>query len=139
MCVYYRKHGHYYRRKHLYSRLDSAREREDKEAASQILAIITREKDKRFWQRMSHALGKPRGGACFGCRLNKRMARQWNTLGRTTSTKPYGTTSTADGSTSQSPLPFANSPSGVFLVIMPFARLRKTCWTELMSIQKTLT
>ena len=27
----------------------------------------------------------------FGCKLNKRMARQGNTLGRTNSTKPYGT------------------------------------------------
>ncbi len=67
MCDYYRKrkHSHYYRRKHLYSRLDAAREREDEEAASQILAIITQEKDKCFWRRMVNALGKPRGGACF--------------------------------------------------------------------------
>ncbi len=65
MCDYYRKHGHYYRRKHLYSRLDAAREREDEEAASQILAIITQEKDKRFWRWMANALGKPRGGTCF--------------------------------------------------------------------------
>ncbi len=65
MCDYYWKHGHYYRRKHLYSQLDAAREREDEEAASQILAIITREKDKCFWWRMTYALGKPRGGACF--------------------------------------------------------------------------
>ena len=34
-------------------------------AASQILAIITQEKDKRFWRRMANTLGKPRSGACF--------------------------------------------------------------------------
>jgi hypothetical protein len=65
MCDYYQKHGQYYRRKHLFSCLEAAKEKENKEAASQILAIIQREKDKWFWKRMTYALGKPRGGACF--------------------------------------------------------------------------
>ncbi len=30
-----------------------------------ILAIIQREKDRSFWQRLNYALSKPRGGACF--------------------------------------------------------------------------
>jgi hypothetical protein len=65
MCEYFRKNGHYYRRKHLYSCLEVAKEKEDEEAARQILAIIQREKNKRFWRRMTYALGKPWGGACF--------------------------------------------------------------------------
>ncbi len=64
-CKYFRKNGKYYWRKHLYNHLNVAKEKEDKEAARQILAIIQREKDKSFWQRMNYALGKPRGGACF--------------------------------------------------------------------------
>ena len=64
-CNYYQKNGKYHRRKHLYSRLDAAKERADEEAAKQILAIITREKDKSFWRRMSYTLGALRGGTCF--------------------------------------------------------------------------
>ncbi len=64
-CEYFRKNGRYYRRKHLYNRLNTAKEKENDEAAKQILAIIQQEKDKRFWRSMSHLLGKPRGGACF--------------------------------------------------------------------------
>jgi hypothetical protein len=64
-CNYYRKHGDYYRWKHLYSQLNEAKEKEDEEAAWQILAIIQREKERRYWRRMNYALGKPRGGACF--------------------------------------------------------------------------
>jgi hypothetical protein len=45
--------------------LDIAKEKEDKEAAKQILAIIQGEKDKSLWKRMSYLLGKVRGGACF--------------------------------------------------------------------------
>jgi hypothetical protein len=48
-CEYFRKNGHYYWRKHLYSRLEVAKEKEDEEAVRQILAIIQREKDKPFW------------------------------------------------------------------------------------------
>jgi hypothetical protein len=65
MCDYFQKHGQYHRRKHLYSHLNIAKEKEDEAAARQILAIIQREKDKQFWQRMSFALGKQRGGTCF--------------------------------------------------------------------------
>jgi hypothetical protein len=45
--------------------LDAAKEKEDKEAAKQILAIIQHKKDKSFWRRMSYSLGRPRGGVCF--------------------------------------------------------------------------
>ncbi len=64
-CKYFRKKGRCYHRKHLYNRLDAAKEKEDKEATTQIPAIIQREKDKSFWRKMSYSLGKPRGGACF--------------------------------------------------------------------------
>jgi hypothetical protein len=64
-CEYFRKNGKYYHRKYLYNHLDIAKEKEDKVAAKQILAIIQRKKDKSFWRRMSYLLGKPRGGACF--------------------------------------------------------------------------
>jgi len=57
--------GKYYQRKHLYRRLQTAKEKEDEEAECQILAIIQREKDKSFWQRLNYALGKPRGESCF--------------------------------------------------------------------------
>jgi hypothetical protein len=65
MCDYFWKHGQYYWRKHLYFRLEAAKEKEDEKAACQIVAIIQQEKVKRFWWRLSDALGKPRGGACF--------------------------------------------------------------------------
>jgi hypothetical protein len=45
--------------------LDAAKEKEDEEAAKQILAIIQHKQDKGFWRRMSYSLGKLRGGACF--------------------------------------------------------------------------
>ncbi len=43
----------------------TAKEKEDEEAAKQILAIIHHKKDKDFWRRMSYSLGKLREGACF--------------------------------------------------------------------------
>jgi hypothetical protein len=64
-CDYFRKHGKAYRRKHLYQRLDAAKEKEDEEATKKFLAIIQREKDKSFGRHLNYALGKPRGGACF--------------------------------------------------------------------------
>jgi hypothetical protein len=55
--------------------LDIAREKEDKEATNQILAIIERERDKSFWRRMSYSLGKSRGGACSRSRSSRPMAQ----------------------------------------------------------------
>jgi hypothetical protein len=49
----------------LYCRLETAKEKEDKETEHQILTIIQREKDRSFWWRLNYALGKSRGGACF--------------------------------------------------------------------------
>ncbi len=64
-CDHFRKNGKYYRRKHLYCRLEIAKEKENEEAERHILSIIQREKEKSFWRRLNYALGKPMGGACF--------------------------------------------------------------------------
>jgi hypothetical protein len=42
-----------------------AKERDDKEAEKQIIAIIQREKDKSFWRCINYVLGKHRSGPCF--------------------------------------------------------------------------
>jgi hypothetical protein len=68
-CEYLRYQGRHYRRKHLQNRLEVARENEDEEAENNILAIMRREKDRGFWWRINHVLGKPRGGACFHCQV----------------------------------------------------------------------
>ena len=70
-CDHFRKNGKYYRRKHLYRRLEIAKEKENEEAERQILLIIQQEKDKSFWRRLNYALGKPRGGACFKVQLEQ--------------------------------------------------------------------
>ena len=64
-CNHFRKHGKYYQRKHLYCRLETTKEKEDKEAERQILTIIQREKDRSFWWHLNYTLGKSWGGACF--------------------------------------------------------------------------
>jgi hypothetical protein len=47
---YFRKYGKYYQTKHLYQGcLEAAKEKEDKEAEWQTLAIIQQEMDKSFW------------------------------------------------------------------------------------------
>jgi hypothetical protein len=70
-CDYFTKHGKAYRQKHLYQCLDAAKEKEDEEAAKQILAIIQREKDRSFWCHLNYALGKPREGACFKVQVDQ--------------------------------------------------------------------
>jgi hypothetical protein len=55
-CDYFRKHSKAYRRKHLFQRLDAAKEKEDNEVAKQILAIIQREKDRSFWRQLNSQL-----------------------------------------------------------------------------------
>ncbi len=57
-CDYFWKHGKRHQRQHLNQCLERAQEREDKAAECQILAIIKREKDRAFWQRLNFALGK---------------------------------------------------------------------------------
>ena len=50
-CDYFRKHGKPHQRKHLNNRLQVAIDKEDDVAEKQILAIITREKEKSKWNR----------------------------------------------------------------------------------------
>jgi hypothetical protein len=139
MCDYYQKHGHYYRRKHLYSRLDAAREREDEEASTQILAIITRENNKRFWRRMANTLGKPRGGACFRVQIEEEDGTTREHTGQDDLHEAIWDNIHRQWFHLTESAPFANSPSGVFLVTTPSARPCKRSWTGLMSIQKFLT
>ncbi len=55
----------------MYCRLATAKEKEDKVAERQILAIIQCEKDRSFWRHLNYALDKPRGGACFKVQMEQ--------------------------------------------------------------------
>ena len=81
-CDYFRKHGKSHRRKHLNDRLQVARDKEDDEAEKQILAIITREKEKSKWNRIKYVLGKQRAGACFKVQIehNKQQRHDHRSL-----------------------------------------------------------
>ena len=60
-CKYFRKHGQRYRRKHLQSRLQAAKDRRDEEAEHRILAILAREKSRSYWRRLNYSMAKPKG------------------------------------------------------------------------------
>ena len=64
---YFRKNGKHYRRKHLHTRLEEARKREDEEAEKRILEIITRERDRAFWRRLNFAMGKYKKSLSVRC------------------------------------------------------------------------
>ena len=68
-CDHFRKNGKYYRRKHLYRRLETAKEKEDEEAEHQILAIIQQEKEITLWANRGE-------GHVSRCRWN-RQKEQW--------------------------------------------------------------
>ncbi len=55
---YFRKHGKRYRKKHLLKRAEIAQAEGKEEAVGQILAIIKREQDSAFWQRLNYTCGK---------------------------------------------------------------------------------
>jgi hypothetical protein len=57
-CKYFQKHGKQHRQQHLNQCLEAAQDWENNVAECQILAIIKREKDQAFWQRVNFALGK---------------------------------------------------------------------------------
>lgn len=57
-CNFFRQNGKSFRLQHLQSRLETAQDRKDKEAKTQILVIIQREKDCFFWQWLNYTLGK---------------------------------------------------------------------------------
>ena len=60
---YFREHGHRYRKQHLLKRVEVAKQEGRDKAAIKILAIIQREHDKSFWQKINYACGKVRGGS----------------------------------------------------------------------------
>ena len=62
-CDYFRKHGQYYRRKHLYKCLQDAKDEENEKKKKEILAINEREKSKSLWRQLNHFMGKHQGGA----------------------------------------------------------------------------
>jgi hypothetical protein len=70
-CDYFRKNGKQHRREHLNHRLQIARDREDETAEKQILAIISRERERGKWRRINYVLGKQRAGACFKVQVEK--------------------------------------------------------------------
>jgi hypothetical protein len=61
-CDYFRKNGKKYRKKHLADCLARTRDKEDSKREQEILAIIQRERDRSFWQRVNYVMGK----ACSG-------------------------------------------------------------------------
>ena len=60
---HFRKHGAWYRKKHLLKRAKIAREDGREEAAQKILAIIQRKRDKSFWRRINYTCGKVKRGS----------------------------------------------------------------------------
>jgi hypothetical protein len=62
-CKYFVQHGHQYRRSHLNTKLNEAKDRQDAIAERRILQIIQTERDKAFWRRLNWALGQRRGGS----------------------------------------------------------------------------
>ncbi len=57
-CAFYQEHGKRFRRKHLNDHLRIAQEEEDKEAIIKISAIIQREQQRSFWQKLNYFTGK---------------------------------------------------------------------------------
>jgi hypothetical protein len=62
-CSYFRKQSQYYRRKHLYKRLQDAKDEENERKEKEILAIIEHEKNKSLWRQLNYSMGKRQGGA----------------------------------------------------------------------------
>ena len=60
-CEYFRHNGERYRKRHLQTRLQAAREEDNDEAERAILAIIGRERCKARWKRLNYAMGRQQG------------------------------------------------------------------------------
>jgi hypothetical protein len=60
---HFRKHGAWYRKKHLLKRAKIAREDGREEAAQKNMAISQREREKSFWRRINYTCGKVKGGS----------------------------------------------------------------------------
>jgi hypothetical protein len=94
MCNYFWKHGHYYRRKHLYSRLDIAKEKEDEEAARQILDIIQQKKINNSGGECLMLWGGNKAEHVSGFRLSKGTGQRRNKLAKRSCRRRSGITST---------------------------------------------
>ncbi len=57
-CVFYQEHGKRFRRKHLEKWRQIAKEEEDKDTFNKISAIIQREHQQDFWQKLNYVTGK---------------------------------------------------------------------------------
>lgn len=55
---HFKIHGTKYRRQHLLSRLEAARNADNKVVEKRILRIMAEEKSRSFWRRLNYALGK---------------------------------------------------------------------------------
>ena len=62
-CNYFKVHGQRYRTQHLHRRLEQARDKQDSEAERRILQILSRERNKSFWNRINWSLGKKRSSS----------------------------------------------------------------------------
>jgi hypothetical protein len=68
-CEHFRKHKQLYRQKNLQQCLAATKEKDDKEAEKQILAIIQQEKDRTFLRCINYVLGIQSSGACFNVQV----------------------------------------------------------------------
>jgi hypothetical protein len=59
-CLFYRKHGKRFQRKHLEDRKRIAKDNDDEEAFASISAIIQREHQRDFWRRLNFVTGEKR-------------------------------------------------------------------------------
>jgi hypothetical protein len=57
-CAFYQEHGKWFCWRHLENRKRIALEQEDKEAFQKISAIIQREQQQKFWQKLNYVTGK---------------------------------------------------------------------------------
>lgn len=60
-CEYFLRHGASYRKRHLQNCLTAARRKRNREAETQILEIIRRERERNFWRRMKFAMSQKQG------------------------------------------------------------------------------
>ncbi len=97
-CNHFRKHGKYHCHKHLYRQLATAKEKEDKEADHQILAIIQCKKDSTgaSCDASTMLLASHGAGHASRCRWSRREARWTKSMERKISTRQSGRTSTAN-------------------------------------------
>ncbi len=130
MYDYFRKHGQYYRRKHLYSRLNIAKEKEDEEAARQILTIIQREKINNSGGECHSLWGSNEAEHAFGSKWSTRMGLRRITPIKRRCKKQFGIISIGKDFTSLSRPLYVRNPYAESLAIMPSAIHLNKYWME---------